>query len=36
MMDFIKEALRPDLTSETLIQQEYVKQAQRYHGARSF
>ena len=35
-MDFIKDALRNDTSSETLIQQEYVKQAQRYQGARSF
>jgi hypothetical protein len=36
MMDFIKEALRNDTSAETLIQQEYVKQSQRYHGGRSF
>lgn len=35
-MDFIKEALRPDTSAETLIQQEYVKQAQRFHGGRAF
>ena len=36
MMDFIREALRSDTSNETLIQQEFVKQGQRYHGARSF
>lgn len=36
MMDFIREALRSDTSAETLIQQEYVKQGQRFHGARSF
>lgn len=36
MMDFIREALRNDSTQETLIQQEFVKQGQKFHGARSF
>ena len=36
MMDFIREALRNDISNDTLIQQEFVKQGQRYHGARSF
>lgn len=36
MMDFIREALRNDTNQETLIQQEFVKQGQRFHGARSF
>ena len=35
MMDFIKGALTEE-TKETLIQQEYVKQACRFHGARSY
>jgi hypothetical protein len=36
MMDFVKMALNNNVTTETAIQQEYVKQAQRFHGARSF
>ena len=36
MMDFIREALRNDSNHDTLIQQEFVKQGQRFHGARSF
>jgi hypothetical protein len=36
MKAFIKEALRNDVHAETAIQSEYVKQSQRFHGARSF
>ena len=36
MRAFIRDALRNDVHAETAIQSEYVKQAQRYHGARSF
>jgi hypothetical protein len=36
MKNFIREALRNDVSEETLIQAEFVKQAQRFHGARSF
>jgi len=35
MMDFIKGALTEE-SKEALIQQEYVKQSQRFHGARSY
>jgi hypothetical protein len=36
MMDFIKVALRDGSGNEALMQLEFVKQAQRYHGARAF
>lgn len=36
MKNFIREALRNDVSQETFIQAECVKQAQRFHGARSF
>jgi len=36
MKNFIREALRNDVTDETFVQAEFVKQAQRFHGARSF
>ena len=36
MMDFIKVALRDGNGNEAVLQQEYVKQAQRFHGARAF
>ncbi len=36
MMDFLKEALRSDTSAETLIQQDYVRNSQGFHGGRSF
>ena len=36
MRNFIREALRNDVSEETFVQAQFVKQAQRYHGARSF
>ena len=35
MMDFIRSALKED-PKESLIQQEYIKQAQHFHGARAY
>jgi hypothetical protein len=36
MRAFIRDALKNEVHAETAIQSEYVKQSQRYHGARSF
>lgn len=35
-MNFVRDALKSETNSETLIQQEYVKHSQRFQGARSF